>query len=191
MRCRLATTRAAAGTNSTVPGDSKASTPTAAGWKANNWKQLVLDRREERRKVTISRGSKTMRQINMVSRLHHPTFCRWFGRLSFGSVFLLLGGPLAQADDFVYVSNTGAGTITRIDPGGNTSPFASGLLGPEGLAFDGAGNLFVANSGSGTIANINSLGTVSTFVSGLNGPAALTFDPGGNLYAASPGDQRS
>jgi hypothetical protein len=130
-----------------------------------------------------------MRQINMVFRFNPPTCGRWFGSLSFGFLFLLLGGPLAQADDFVYVSNTGAGTITRIDPGGNTSPFASGLTGPEGLAFDDAGNLFVANSGSGTIANINSLGTVSTFVSGLNGPAALTFDPGGNLYAASPGDQ--
>jgi len=130
-----------------------------------------------------------MRQINMVFRFNHPTCGRWFGSLSFGFVFLLLGGLFAQADDVVYVSNSGAGTITRIDPGGNTSPFASGLTRPEGLAFDDAGNLFVANSGDGTISKINSLGTVSTFVSGLNGPAALTFDPGGNLYAASPGDQ--
>jgi hypothetical protein len=130
-----------------------------------------------------------MRQINMVFRFNHPTCGRWFGSLSFGFVFLLLGGLFAQADDVVYVSNSGAGTITRIDPGGNTSPFASGLTRPEGLAFDDAGNLFVANSGDGTISKINSLGTVSTFVSGLNGPAALAFDPAGNLYAASPGDQ--
>jgi hypothetical protein len=130
-----------------------------------------------------------MRQLNMVSRFNHPMLCRWFGSLSLGFVFLLLGGPLAQADDLVYVSNTGAGTITQIHPGGNISPFASGLISPEGLAFDGAGGLFVANSADGTISKINSLGTVSTFVSGLNGPAALAFDPGGNLYVASPGDQ--
>jgi sugar lactone lactonase YvrE len=116
-------------------------------------------------------------------------WCRCLRALNAGFVFLLLGGPMVHAGDYVYVSNTGTGTITQIDPNGTASLFASGLNSPEGLALNGAGNLFVANSGDRTISAINSLGTVSTFASGLNGPAALAFDPGGNLYVANPGDQ--
>jgi len=102
------------------------------------------------------------------------------------SVFLAASDSQA---DTVYVSNTGAGTITRIDSSGNSSLFASGLSSPKGLAFDGAGNLYVADSGDGTISVIDPAGNVSTFASGLNGPSALTFDSGGNLYVASPGNQ--
>jgi len=109
--------------------------------------------------------------------------------LNAGFIFLLLGGPLAHADDYVYVSNTSAGTITQIAPNGNMSIFASGLNSPEGLAFDSAGNLFVADAGDGTISEIGSSGNVSTFMSGLNSPAALAFDPDGNLYVETLGDQ--
>ena len=96
--------------------------------------------------------------------------------------------PVAHAD-YVYVSNTGAGTITRIDTtDASESIFASGLDEPEGLAFDSAGNLYVADSGDGIISEINSAGSVSTFASGLNSPAGLTFDPSGNLYVANTGN---
>src|SRR5208283_4477790 len=99
------------------------------------------------------------------------------------TILALLGlaGTPAHAQDYVYASNTGAGTITQIDPNGNTSIFASGLNSPEGLAFDSAGNLFVADAGDGTISEINPAGNVSTYLSGLNSPSALTF-VGGNLY---------
>jgi DNA-binding beta-propeller fold protein YncE len=106
----------------------------------------------------------------MVTKFNNLSLCRCFRALSLGFVFLLFGGPLAHADDYVYVSNTSAGTVTRIDPSGNTSIFASGLNGPEGLAFDNAGNLYVANSGNGTISEINSVGNVSTFASGFYSP---------------------
>jgi hypothetical protein len=116
---------------------------------------------------------------------------RWsYGKaLKAGFVFLLLGGLPAHADDYVYISNTSAGTVTRIAPNGNLSVFASGLNSPEGLAFDSAGNLFVADAGDGTISEINPSGNVSTFVSGLNSPAALAFDSQGNLFVGNPGDQ--
>ena len=130
-----------------------------------------------------------MQHNHMALRFNISAWHRCLMALNAGFIFLLLGGLPAHADDYVYVSNTGAGTIEQIDPSGNTSIFASGLNGPEGLAFDGAGNLYVANAGDGTISEINSVGTVSTFTSGLNGPAALAFDSGGNLCVASPGDQ--
>ncbi len=101
---------------------------------------------------------------------------------------VILGGNASQADT-VYVSNTGAGTISRIGPSGASSIFASGLDSPKDLVFDGAGNLYVADSGDGTILKFDLAGNMSTFATGLNGPSALAFDPFGNLYAGSQGSQ--
>lgn len=108
--------------------------------------------------------------------------------LNLGIIFFGVCGFHAQADD-VYVSNTGAGTITQINSSGGTSIFASGLDDPEGLAFDSAGNLYVADSGDGTILKVDPAGNVSTFASGLNGPTALAFDSSGNLCVATPANQ--
>jgi hypothetical protein len=126
---------------------------------------------------------------DMVSELNNSARCCCFRALNIGFVFLLLGGTLAHADDIVYVSNLGAGTVSEINSSGNESTFASGLNSPEGLAVNSAGNLYVANSGDGTVSQINSAGNVSTFASGLNSPSALAFDPSGNLYVANPGNQ--
>ena len=108
--------------------------------------------------------------------------------LNLGIIFFGVCGFRVQADD-VYVSNTGAGTITQINSSGGTSIFASGLDDPEGLAFDSAGNLYVADSGDGTISKIDPAGNVSIFASGLNGPTALAFDSSGNLCVATPANQ--
>ena len=74
-------------------------------------------------------------------------------------------------------------------PAGAVSTFASGLNGPEGLAFDAAGNLYVANWGDSTISKVTPAGVVSTFVSsGVNGPYGPVFDAAGNLYVANYGN---
>jgi len=125
----------------------------------------------------------------MVFELNNSALCRYIRVFNIGSVFLLLGGTLVHADDIVYVSNPGAGTVLEINSSGNESTFASGLNSPKGLAFNSAGNLYVANSGNGTISQINPAGNVSTFASGLNNPTALAFDPSGNLYVSNLGNQ--
>jgi hypothetical protein len=79
-----------------------------------------------------------------------------------------------------------AGTVLKIDSLGNITTFVSGLNSPQGLAFDGAGNLYVANTGDGTISEISPAGQLSVYASGLNAPTALACDPSGNLYVASP-----
>jgi DNA-binding beta-propeller fold protein YncE len=122
----------------------------------------------------------------MTSGFNHSAGRRHFRALNFGFVFLLFGGTLAHAADIIYVSNTGAGTISEINLSGNESTFASGLNSPEGLAFDNAGNLYVADSGDGTISQINPAGNVMTYASGLNSPAAVACDPSGNIYVANP-----
>ena len=55
---------------------------------------------------------------------------------------LLAGAPGTSRADVIYVANQNNNTIEEIPSGGNGSVFATtGFPEPEGLAFDGAGNL--------------------------------------------------
>jgi sugar lactone lactonase YvrE len=101
--------------------------------------------------------------------------------------------PTPGRADILYVSNHYNDTVNTVGPGGSDGPgtvFASsGLSAPEGLSFDGSGNLYVANSGSGYISNYNSSGALinGQFASiGASGTYAigLAFDSSGNLYVA-------
>lgn len=86
------------------------------------------------------------------------------------------------------MANYGNSTINVFTPAGVGSVFAStGLNGPTGIAFDGAGNLYVANWNSGTIEKFDSSGNASLFASGLSNPSGLAVDSAGNLYAANYG----
>ena len=67
------------------------------------------------------------------------------------------------------------------------STFATGFNepgGPNGLAFDAAGNLYVANFGNNTVSQVTPAGVVSTYASGLTDPLGLAFDAAGNLFVA-------
>ena len=83
----------------------------------------------------------------------------------------------------LFESDFGSGNIYEFTPGGTRSTFASGLISPQGLAFDSAGNLFEADGGSGNIYKFTPGGTRSTFASGLF-PAGLAFNSAGNLFEA-------
>jgi sugar lactone lactonase YvrE len=105
------------------------------------------------------------------------------------------GGPTGLAFDangnlyvsFVGNQMIGGGSIVKFAPNGTMSPFASGLFLPEGLAVDGANNLYAADLGSGSIFRFTPTGTKTTFTSGLNGPRSLAFDSNGVLYAGEFG----
>src|SRR5579859_1801574 len=74
------------------------------------------------------------------------------------------------------------GGITEITPNGVQSTFASGLNGPDGLAFNSAGDLFASCgsssdlSTSGKIFELAPNGAQSTFASGLTDPFCLAFN---------------
>jgi sugar lactone lactonase YvrE len=118
----------------------------------------------------------------------------------------------------VYVADTTNNLIRKITPGGAVTTLA-GVVGvsgatdgsgsealfnqPQGLAVDGAGNLYVADTGNSVIRKIAPGGAVSTLaglptIGGLkdgagndawfNQPRALTVDGDGTIYVADTGN---
>ena len=89
----------------------------------------------------------------------------------------------------VFVAGaTGNVAATRVISGSGT-----GLLGPEGIAFDTSGNLYVANAGNNTITvyasnatgNAAPLRTISGSATKLNQPNGVALDGAGYLYVGT------
>jgi sugar lactone lactonase YvrE len=61
------------------------------------------------------------------------------------------------------------------------------LSGPDGMAYDDAGNLYVANLGSSTIVRIDAQGTASLFSDSpiVSWPGGVAIDGAGNLFVAN------
>jgi hypothetical protein len=121
-----------------------------------------------------------------------------------------LRGVAVDSAENVYVSDYSNNVIRKITPAGVVSTFAGNGLhgtvdgaatvarfnGPDGLAMDGAGNLYVADGTSSAIRKISPAGVVSTlslqtFGPGANdrfaNPAGLAVDAAGNVYVADYG----
>lgn len=107
------------------------------------------------------------------------------------------GGPLDQGRTVVIGTLAGAGGYL-LDGPGTTATFNR----PDGVALDGAGNLYVADSGNSVIRKISPGGLVSTFAgSGAPGytnaasaaaafstPSGVAVDANGNVYVADTGN---
>ena len=74
-----------------------------------------------------------------------------------------------------------------VSSSGKVATFAT-VNGPDGLAFDGNGNLYVSEQGNNVIIKIGPDATQSTFATGVGGPRGLAFDTEGNLFAAGHDD---
>src|SRR5271170_3419898 len=60
---------------------------------------------------------------------------------------------------------------------------------PQGIAEDGAGNLYVANTQGNTLDRIGPDSTVTVLAStGLNTPNGVVLDAAGNIYVANTGE---
>ncbi len=102
--------------------------------------------------------------------------------------------------------STIAGTGTKGSSGDNGPATQAQLWNPQGLALDGAGNLYIADTSNHRIRKIDSAGTITTVAgnglpesTGDGGPAALAqfkypvdvaFDRRGNLYVAEAGGRQ-
>ena len=106
-------------------------------------------------------------------------------RIVFSFAILLLCQLSVSRADMIYVTTKWGNDIETFDENGNRSVFASGLSGPQGIAFDQSGNLYVDDSLNNRI--LKYTGTVpSVFATtGLNAPRGITFDAAGNLLVAN------
>ncbi len=120
-------------------------------------------------------------------------------------------GIAVDSNDNVFVSEDGNSAIRKISPDGTVSTYAlsgtatilgvtfnSRFLYPNGIAVDGAGNVYVADTGNNLIRKISPQGVVSvlagTGVQGavdgsaatasFNWPKAVAVDKNGNVYVA-------
>ena len=149
----------------------------------------------------------------------------WCGLAQMAVVPLLLPAGLAfGAGGGVYVAETGRHVVDRFDPatgtfvvvaGNGTEGFggdggaatAAELDSPQGLAVDGAGNLYIADvhnqrvrrvdAGTGVISTVAGTGAAGFAGDGglataarLSGPMALALDGVGGLFLADAGNHR-
>lgn len=105
--------------------------------------------------------------------------------LVLGTTAILLSASSASAQN-IYVGNWYTGAIYSITPSGSVSTFTTAGPGPEGLAFNNAGDLFESASDNGSIVEVTPGGSQSTFASNLS-PNGLAFNNAGNLFDADYG----
>jgi sugar lactone lactonase YvrE len=114
--------------------------------------------------------------------------------VAFTLVAMLLSVCARAQDIFIPVSSLN--TIVRLPAvSGSAVTFASsGLNEPEGVAFDGPGNLYVVNFGNSTVEKfaytngaLSASGTVFAST-GLNNPSAIAIDQQGNVYVGNDGN---
>jgi sugar lactone lactonase YvrE len=60
--------------------------------------------------------------------------------------------------------------------------YATGLSGPDGLAFGPDDLLYASEERGGRVVQIGATGQITAVLTGLTNPEGLTFDPTGNLY---------
>jgi hypothetical protein len=106
-----------------------------------------------------------------------------------GAVILICTTASAQ-NLFVSGVDARGGEILKFTWDGGQSVFASGLIDPWDVAFDGAGNLFVVDYdhsglvGDAVIYKITPNGSRTTFASGLSYPSYLAVGRTGHLFVA-------
>ena len=107
---------------------------------------------------------------------------------------LLAGGMWARADNlYISYANTADAIEEFTSSGGNIADDGlftnSNVSTPNGIAFDGEGNLYVANYAAGTVSEFTAGGSyVGIYASGLSSPGGMAFDQAGNLYVANSGN---
>ena len=129
-------------------------------------------------------------------------------------------GVAADGAGNLYIADRNNHRVRKVDSAGVISTVAGGsglllgdggaataarLISPEGVALDGAGNLYIADQGYDRIRKVDTAGEITTVAGGsglllgdggaataaqLNSPRAVAPDGSGNLYIADGGNNR-
>jgi sugar lactone lactonase YvrE len=96
-------------------------------------------------------------------------------------------GTLTIADQTLTVTQAGESYVAATL---FTNLVSTGLSHPEGIAVDGAGNVYIADTSNGMVKEFSaSNNTVTTLVSsGLSAPQGVAVDNAGNVYIADTGN---
>lgn len=109
-----------------------------------------------------------------------------------GSLSVLASGLLQPADiamsgSDLYVTTWGDGAVYRISQTGTSELYVRGLANrPQGMKYDGSGNLFVAGD-DGSLRKKDAAGQVSVLATGISSPRGLDTTPSGDVFVASYG----
>ena len=88
------------------------------------------------------------------------------------------------------LSGVGLGAAQTNDPG-TLNTLGSGFMKPQGIAVDGAGNVYIADAGANAVLLYPAGSSTGTSIgTGLTGPTSVALDNAGNLYIADSGNGR-
>jgi len=85
----------------------------------------------------------------------------------------LYGAGSVNSTNGVWKLPVGSGTFVSV---------GSGFINPDGIAIDGAGELFIADAGNGTVKLMHAGGSILTVASGFSDPYGLATDAAGNVF---------
>lgn len=92
-------------------------------------------------------------------------------------------GLAFSPEGVLYVAEETAGHVSRIDPGGASTPVVKGLARPEGIDFDAAGNLYVVEDvQNGRLLRVDPSGEEAVLTTHLNAPEDVVWSADDRLY---------
>ena len=105
----------------------------------------------------------------------------------------VIANQAGDADYTAAVAVTESVTVTPATVSFTYAQFtvpASGLSSPDGVAVDGAGDVFIADESNSRVLKITPSGAQSTVGSGLSGPDGVAVDGAGDVFIADFGNAR-
>ena len=107
-----------------------------------------------------------------------------------GTGYLSAPAGIVAVGDYVYVTDTAAGSLYEFDDTGHYINSWTGLSNPLGMALGPNGDLFIADSGNNRVLEVTLSGGIVDEWDGFNSPQAVTLTLDGRLFVADTGNNR-